>query len=65
MKDWKEACTVASEVIDKERRLREKAGEERDQAEYDKEYFIGNIVYPARKRLGHKTRFLGEKMAIF
>ena len=39
VRSYKEACKVAREIIHKEMELRERAEGEREQAEYDKEYF--------------------------
>ena len=38
-KSYKKAYKVAKEVFDEERELREKIEKEKEQAEYDKEYF--------------------------
>ena len=39
-KSYKKAFAVAKEVFDEERELREKVEKEKEQAEYDKEYFM-------------------------
>ena len=44
MESYKIATKVAKEIIDEERGLREKAEKERDQAEYDREYYATQLM---------------------
>ena len=41
---FRTATDVAMKVIGEERKLREKVEKERDQAEYDKEYFANQLM---------------------